>query len=398
MRTATMFLAVASLLFATTAFGQGSGDFRSHQSGNWNDVNSWERFDGAVWVYPAPNTPTYADGAIAIQAGHTITVTADTTVDQVTIASGGTVVDSAGVRLTIADGTDPVDMNVDGTLANSGTINPVGVLAFGNGGLYIHALAGGSIPTATWGTGSTCRLDSVKSSAPSNGNQNFYNIIWNCPGQSGNLNMGWNGITIGGNITVQSTGSGRWQMCAPATNASATVNILGDVVQIGGQFTTNGTGNGGTTITINQAGNIIVTGGNFSISRGSQGGSGTTTWNLTSGNFTMSNATTQNSNAAGAKFVFAGTGTQVLALGAGNTLTSLPVRVNSGATLDMGSSVLSGSGIFALDSGATLQTANPGGLDSTIKVSGTKSLSKAAVKKKARLRSRGPYRKTKTEK
>src|SRR4051812_44528228 len=28
-------------------------DFRSHQTGNWNDVNSWERCDGVNWITPA---------------------------------------------------------------------------------------------------------------------------------------------------------------------------------------------------------------------------------------------------------------------------------------------------------------------------------------------------------
>ena len=88
MKILTAVLTLAFLLCTVAAFGQTVWDFRSHQTGNWNDVNSWERFDGAIWVYPAPNTPTSADGVITIQTGHSISVTADTTVDQVYVAPG----------------------------------------------------------------------------------------------------------------------------------------------------------------------------------------------------------------------------------------------------------------------------------------------------------------------
>jgi len=358
------------------------GNYRSAQSGNWNDASSWERFNDSTWV-PASNAPTLSDQAITIGSGHTITVTADDSSDQVLVASGGTLVIGPGVAFRVKDG-NGVDLTVKGRVANFGSLTKAdsAEIGFFTGGTYAHEQDGGSIPTATWGGGSICQFDSVKTSAPSNGNQNFYSVVWNCPGHTGNLNLGWNGNTIGGNITVVSTGSGRWQMCAPPAGTSsahsvATVTINGSINQSGGQFTSNGTSNNYTDITINTMGNVAVTGGNFSVSRGSQGGTGTTTWNLY-GDFSMSNATTQNSNSAGAKFVFAKPGVQPLALGAGNTLTSLPIEVSDSTTLSMGSSVLSGSGVFTLKPGATVQTALAGGLDSAIMVTGTKTLSEAA--------------------
>jgi hypothetical protein len=77
-----------------------------------------------------------------------------------------------------------------------------------------------------------------------------------------------------------------------------------------------------------------VTGGNFSISRGSQGGTGTTIWNFAGSAFSMSNAVSQNSNSAGAKFVFMKAGAQTLTLGANNTLSALPIEVGSRAVLN----------------------------------------------------------------
>ncbi|KKR71183.1 MAG: Hemagluttinin repeat-containing protein, partial [Candidatus Woesebacteria bacterium GW2011_GWA2_40_7b] len=49
---------VIGLLLSPGLFAQATGDFRSFQNGNWNDVNSWERFNGSIWENPAPNTPT----------------------------------------------------------------------------------------------------------------------------------------------------------------------------------------------------------------------------------------------------------------------------------------------------------------------------------------------------
>jgi hypothetical protein len=278
-------------------------------------------------------------------------------------------VDSSAT-INIVDGPDTVDVAVNGTVTNiNGDILTTGVLSFENNAVYRHARDGGSIPTARWREGSTCEITGMLGQTPSNGNQNFYNFTWNCANQSGNRNLGWNNITIGGDITVINTGGGRWQMTAPPTGESATVTIMGDIIQSGGNFTSNGTSNGNTTIVINHHGNVIVTGGNFSVSRGSQGnGSGTTDWYLYGENFSLTDATTQNSNPGSATFVFAGTTRQNLSL-TNVTVTALPVRVAPGAILNLGTSQIGGSGEFRVNAGATLETANAGGLDSAVQSS-----------------------------
>ncbi|MBN2200800.1 discoidin domain-containing protein, partial [bacterium] len=366
-------------VFEVTAFDGGTdvyapvGEFKSSQSGEWDDVNTWSLFDGMEWIHPAPNAPSPADGPITILEGHTVTVSAADSADQVTVEAGGTIVIPDGGVLKVKDGLG-VDLLVDGTVLNAGVLAVDGdaTVCFENGGLYEHGRDGGEVPSAVWKPDATCLFSGVTGKAPSNGNQNFHNVIWNCPDQSGNLNMKWNGNTIGGDITVISTGSGRWQMCAPSAGDSAFVTILGGVIQSGGQFTSNGTGNAGTTVLIDQAGDVLVSGGNFSVSRGSQGGTGTTEWKL-GGNVSITDATTQNSNAAGASFVFAGSGeAQTLMLenvtyGGGG----LPIAVNSGAVLDIGTSVLRGSAGFRMNPGSTLLTGHPGGIDSSIACSGT---------------------------
>jgi hypothetical protein len=104
-----------------------------------------------------------------------------------------------------------VPVTITGTLVNqstrSSTVGTAGSLTVANGGTYQHAANGGPIPTATWATGSTCLVTGSTSTAPSNANQNFYNFTWNCTGQTGGLNVGWNGNTIGGNLSVLGTGA-----------------------------------------------------------------------------------------------------------------------------------------------------------------------------------------------
>ena len=372
--------------FSVEAFDSGTeyyrpvGEIHSSQSGNWNDVNSWARYDGTTWVHPAPNVPVLSDGAITILDGHTITVTAADSADQLTVAAGGNLVINKGVTQHIKNGVG-TDLVVEGNVKNHGTITSEegATLSFVGSGIYAHEQDGGTIPTAIWRDSSFCVIDSVKTVAPVNANQNFFNIRWNCPDQTDNLNLRWNDVTIGGNLIIENTGSGRWQLCAPLAGESATVNLKGNIIQSGGQFSSNGTGNAGTTIIINQLGDIKVTGGNFSVSRGSQGGTGTTAWNI-EGSVSLANATTQNSNAAGAKFVFTGNGNvQTLAFssvtfGSGG----FPVEVDDGAILNLGLNILEGAGGFNLKAGATMQTAHVSGIDGSIACTGTKTYSKAA--------------------
>jgi hypothetical protein len=90
----------------------------------------------------------------------------------------------------------------------------------------------------------------------------------------------------------------------------------------------------------------------------------------------MSDAITRNSNPTGAKFVFSGSTPQNL------TLTNVsfpsggfPVEFGTGSDVDVGISQIEGSGIFTVNSGATIRCGNEGGLDSLIQNSGTVTLS-----------------------
>jgi len=267
----------------------------------------------------------------------------------------------------------------NGLFVNKGVIETLGTLTFLDGAVYEHARDGGSVPTATWETGSTALFSGITATAPDNRGQDYYNLTLNTPGLTSNRDLSLDGNTIGGDITVINTGSARWQMVG---GSSGTVTIMGDVIVQAGQFTTQGTGSA-TDVIIDHYGDINVTGGNFSVSRGSQGsGTGTTTWNLHVGNFSMSDATTQNSNPTpgNAKFVFANIGgMQNLTLsnvtyGGGG----LPIQVDSAATVNMESSVVGGNDIFTLSNHATLATAHVGGIAGALQTTGAITLSQEA--------------------
>jgi hypothetical protein len=91
--------------------------FRTKQTGNWNDIATWEfSVDGNTWV-DATVTPYDTSNTITIRTGHTITVTESVNVDQTTIEDGGTViVEGTPIVFTISDGGGPVDMLVNGLL------------------------------------------------------------------------------------------------------------------------------------------------------------------------------------------------------------------------------------------------------------------------------------------
>ena len=272
------------------------------------------------------------------------------------------------------------DFAANGLLVNKGEIDALGTLTFMDGAVYEHARDAGSIPTATWDVGSTFLLTGTVQDAPANRNQDFYHVTFNTPDLGRNRDMGWDGNTIGGDISVISTGAYRWQMTSASGGDSAEFTIMGDVIVEDGTFATQGTGNALTKFIVHHYGNVVVTGGNFSVARGSQGsGSGSTRWYLHEGNFSMSNATTQNSNATNAWFVFDKDTVQTIELsevtyGSGG----LAIEVAGGTTLDFGVSQLGGNGLFILNEGATLATANEGGIDSTLQTTGKDSLSKGA--------------------
>ncbi len=274
-------LATLLLIFALPdmAAAQAEGDYRSVANGDWSAAGTWEVFQAGAWT-AAATAPT---GAEMISVTNDDTVTVD-----VAVSITGTVASEMTGVLEVGAGT----------------------LTFEDGSTYEHARDAGAVPVATWATGSTALFTGMELDAPDNRGQDYHHLTINSPGLLSNEDFDLGGNTIGGNVHVINTGLARLRLIG---GSDGTITLMGDVtVEADAQLETLGTGSL-TNVIVNHWGDLTVNGGAFAVSRGSQAsGSGTTTWNMLMGDFTMTDAETRNSNPTpgNAKMVFAAGGTQ----------------------------------------------------------------------------------------
>jgi hypothetical protein len=196
------------LLSANFSFGQ-STIYRSFTSGNWNIANTWESStDNGINWSAATVAPSSSDGTITIQSGHTVTITANVTIDQTTINSGGIVILSAGT-LTVANGAEAQDLIINGTYERtsvSTTMATTGVVFCGNGGRYIHNVNGGTLPTISWHSNSTLQIE--QSISHNEFTETFGNIIINGSSSFSMYNSSVSTtMNIAGNLTFNSSGT-----------------------------------------------------------------------------------------------------------------------------------------------------------------------------------------------
>ena len=122
------------------------------------------------------------------------------------------------------------------------------------------ATAASTIPTATWNTNSTCAIigyTSNTSARPGGLGQTFGNFTWNCPSQTGTIDLGGALAAVKGNLTVTSTGS-------------STLRLSGNLT-VGGNFsmssgTLDMTSGTLSTVTLTIGGNFGHTGGTLTVS------------------------------------------------------------------------------------------------------------------------------------
>ncbi len=327
------------ILFTTfVTFGQSSGDFRTRQNGDWNNVNTWQRFNGSLWVN-ATWTPTYNDGTITVQAGYTANITATVQVDQ-TIIYGAVVVYADPVDLDINDGSG-TDLQVFGTIICYGDVDKesAAIIVYESGSKYIHARNGGTIETAIWNLNAECLVTGITSTDPTSTsyNQAFGHFTWNCPSQAILATTSGNLTTINGNFRIKSTGSGSLKI---STSATTTLTVGGKFVMTGGIFI----------VTDGSADNLmIVQGDSLKISGGT----------LTENGSQIDDAIIW-LNKSGIMF-YEKTG--------GIISGSVSFEVLSGCTLDLGTSVLGdplySSGYFTLNAGAGLKTQHSLGISTS---------------------------------
>ena len=395
-----LLVAICFILVSGFAKGQTLNDYRTTGNVTFASNSNWQRYNGAAWV-PAGSAPTSAENIITVRNGHTATVTASISLDQLVVDPGGTLTVNGGRTLTILNGPG-TDLIVNGTVINYGTVSPTGTIVFNAGAVYNHSLNGGSIPAANWDPASDCIITGLTNNPTITGfDQVFGNFTWNCPGQTINFYMA-SDITIAGDFTVSGTGAfdpnnRALRMSNTATGYTMTVN--GNIViennstfkmnngsgscfvNVGGDVTLN---SGNLTIVTGPANSIMSVAGNVSILGGTLGmhedGSPTVATLDLKGNFTLSGTGTITETSTGSGLiVFSNTSANQTFTRPGGTISNtINFTVNPNVTLAFGASdYVNGGGTFTLSAGATFQTANPSGINGSIQTS-SRSLSTSA--------------------
>ena len=344
--------------------------YRSVQSGNWDDTNTWQfSSDGVTWI-PAVTTPSSALTAIVeITNGITVTVASSVSVNRTTVDVGGTLAVSPGVTLTVVSGSG-ADLDVFGALSNAGVITVVSpaITYIHNGATYYHNQDGGAIVTATWETNSTCAVTgwatTTSVSTTTGLKQTFGNFTWNSPSQTSTLSFGSSPpTTFKGNFNVISTGSGIVALCLGAT---VSLNVSGDVNVSGGTLYGATTGSG--TETVNVGGNVNISSGTLNL-EANPTGTEAVTWNL-SGNVNITGGTlTAACTNTWPVINFVKSGIQHLTVsGSGQIASTCTIdwAVTNGTTLDLGTSVVHGVGTFDVIPGGGLITAHAAGFGGNI--------------------------------
>jgi len=342
--------------------GQTLNDFRTTGNVTFAAATNWQRYDGTSWV-AAGAAPTQAANIITIRNTHTAFVTASIPLNQLVVEAGGILTINAGITLTLRNGPG-TDLNVSGTVNNSWSlsINSGATIVFNANSTYNHARNGGTIPAATWSLSSNCNITGVTATVPNGFGQQFGNITWASPGQTGicSLYNLANSGSVAGNFSVMSTGTSFIRI---SNTSSPTLSIAGDLNISGGEFRQL-IGNGSPTINI--GGNLNISSGIFNM----VSSTGTATIHL-NGDFVMTGGTLTETGSGTARINFINTSAvQNIRSSVDAISNTINFNVNSNVIVDFGvSDYLNGTGRFTLSDGATLQTAHPSGVNGSVQTS-----------------------------
>jgi hypothetical protein len=411
----TLLLALFSAL-SLHLTAQSAGDFRTRQSGNWNNSDTWEEYTGGSWQNSA-NVPDQSDGLITIGTSHNVTIPSGYTasVDQVvlsssansfiTISSGGVLdlKDGAGSDLTLgSSGTNrgrvevfgEIVINEGATIANG---TGAGRIVVASGGKYVHAYvtSPGTIYAATWQSGSILEFTGYTSitEAPANFVGGiFKNVIWNCADQEDDVTLDLTGtVTIDEDFIVRSTNPDSQWFLMLGESSDFTLDIGGNlvveddailyvsgynsigispVVNIGGDFLYQcGTSGSVTTLSAGSGDDVVVNiEGRLEIDAPGNGlafceaAGGVATINV-KGDVEVLNGVLQTAASTTADLVFTGT-SQSFSCGISLSPSAINFKVSDNTILAIpASSFISGPGTFTLGTtlGATLVVGSTNG-------------------------------------
>lgn len=125
--------------------------FRSKQDGNWGSTSSWQSSSTGTntWI-DATQTPGVSAKGTSIQGGNTITVASDVTGNLVSVSGSAALVVNSGATLTINNATG-TDLDIFGTVNNSGTIVPTNASIIVESGGAFNCLSANSTTTGAIG-------------------------------------------------------------------------------------------------------------------------------------------------------------------------------------------------------------------------------------------------------
>ncbi len=351
--------------------------------------------NGTLKIMDGTGTDIIVDGTLELNAQFTIDNNGSKIINGLVDKLNGGYTINPGGTVTVANG--GVFRKVNG-----GQDTGINHYTIQNGGIYMHQDNGANLPKATWDAGSTLLIRGVTNATPGNLDQSFHHVVWDNPGQTNQRNLGANLQTVNGDFTIVSTGGGSILF---GSNSNQGMSIGGNYNQQNGLVSITETGNW----TVNVGGNFNVTGGVLQFTDGtSSNGSGNPDVNVT-GNVNISNAsvdmsqyTGSNQNAGKSRLdikgnLTIGNGTifRTTSTGVGrgliaitgtteqvydNTITMTgPIDwdVANGAILNMGTSMLTGSGNFTLNTGGEIRIGSPQGIAASgatgnIQVTGTR--------------------------
>jgi hypothetical protein len=178
--------------------GQVAGDFRSKPAGtgNWNDFNAWERYDGTGWQAATSGQLPAATSAVEIQASHTMIINATALASGNLTVNGSLTYHATTVSALTVSGSVTVGVAGSFTSPSSGTVvthalNIGGSTATGVGGnlvvngifnMNVSSTAGvvvtfyGTPSNTISGTGSTINFYSLRVNKGTN-NSSILDII-----------------------------------------------------------------------------------------------------------------------------------------------------------------------------------------------------------------------------
>lgn len=341
-----------------------NGDYRTQSSGNWNSISTWQVYNNG-WVN-ASSTPTSSDGKITIKSGHSVTVTAGVTADQVEVEENGSLVVADGVDLKINNGTS-TDLRVYGTLRKEGsgrilyTGSGTTTSTFYDGSLFQLAGTNKYIIVADWNENSTVEISGNiggDMTSTYHSDQEFGNFIWDCSGQTSDVYFSGSLTKINGNFTLKNTNGYEFRLTGTA-GSDPTVTVYGDVTIEGGTLNLT-SGDNNLYFVCRQ--NFTQSGGTLKASGAgtgylrfgpNSGGGYSGTFNYSGGTFTPENIRINS--------------VYELILNSNMNLGSTPLTVEG--TINCGNYVVSGSGTFTLSSIGRIKIGHANGLNGNIQTS-----------------------------